>query len=252
MPAVELHTGRYAHTWRRSDAALDELRRAARHARDMGLFVHAGHGLTYLNVQPVAAIPEIEELNIGHSVVSRAVMIGHASGRAGDGALGEGRTGLIPYLRMTNPLATADFFALEAGECLDRLESARPPGRRPAGDDFLRASRVLRGSALMASQQPIARAAGGLESVARALREGRRAWDPGRAGAGGAGDRGVPPVWCAGCANGTTAIRARAGRLRSRLETLAGRPGAEPGEQRGEPGRDQRRACARSSPGRAR
>jgi pyridoxine 5-phosphate synthase len=76
VPAVELHTGRYAHSWRESDAALDELRRAARHAADMGLFVHAGHGLTYRNVIPVAAIPEIEELNIGHSVVSRAVMVG--------------------------------------------------------------------------------------------------------------------------------------------------------------------------------
>ena len=76
VPAVELHTGRYAHTWRQGDAALDELRRAARHAADMGLFVHAGHGLTYENVQPVARIPEIEELNIGHSVVSRAVLTG--------------------------------------------------------------------------------------------------------------------------------------------------------------------------------
>src|SRR5215207_2067622 len=76
VPAIELHTGRYANSWRRGDAALDELRRAARHAADMGLFVHAGHGLTYLNVAPVAAIPEIEELNIGHSVVSRAIMVG--------------------------------------------------------------------------------------------------------------------------------------------------------------------------------
>jgi pyridoxine 5-phosphate synthase len=76
VPAVELHTGRYAHTWHESDAALDELRTAARHAADMGLFVHAGHGLTYTNVAPVATIPEIEELNIGHSVVSRAVMVG--------------------------------------------------------------------------------------------------------------------------------------------------------------------------------
>jgi pyridoxine 5-phosphate synthase len=76
VPAVELHTGRYAHTWRHSDAALQELGRAARHAAGMGLFVHAGHGLTYANVAPVAAIPEIEELNIGHSVVSRSVMVG--------------------------------------------------------------------------------------------------------------------------------------------------------------------------------
>jgi pyridoxine 5-phosphate synthase len=76
VPAVELHTGRYAQGWQKGDAALEELRRAARHAADMGLFVHAGHGLTYRNVVPVAAIPEIEELNIGHSIVSRAVMVG--------------------------------------------------------------------------------------------------------------------------------------------------------------------------------
>ena len=76
VPAIELHTGRYAHTWRQSARALDELRRAAKHGADMGLFVHAGHGLTYANVQPVAAIAEIEELNIGHSVMSRAIMVG--------------------------------------------------------------------------------------------------------------------------------------------------------------------------------
>jgi len=76
VPAVELHTGRYAHTWRQNDTALDELRRAASHASDMGLFVHAGHGLTYVNVKPVAAIPQIEELNIGHSVISRSIIVG--------------------------------------------------------------------------------------------------------------------------------------------------------------------------------
>jgi pyridoxine 5-phosphate synthase len=76
VPAIELHTGRYAHTWRGGNAALLELQRAATYAVEMGLSVHAGHGLTYLNVAPVAAIPEIEELNIGHSVMSRAVMVG--------------------------------------------------------------------------------------------------------------------------------------------------------------------------------
>ncbi|HEY8257092.1 MAG TPA: pyridoxine 5'-phosphate synthase [Gemmatimonadales bacterium] len=76
VPAIELHTGRYAHTWTESDAALAELRRAARHGSEMGLAIHAGHGLTYRNVVPVAGIPEIEELNIGHSIVSRAVMVG--------------------------------------------------------------------------------------------------------------------------------------------------------------------------------
>ncbi|MES2303915.1 MAG: pyridoxine 5'-phosphate synthase [Gemmatimonadota bacterium] len=76
VPAIELHTGRYAHHWRRDQTALDELRHAAEHAAGMGLAVHAGHGLTYLNVGPVAAIPEIEELNIGHSIVSRALLTG--------------------------------------------------------------------------------------------------------------------------------------------------------------------------------
>jgi pyridoxine 5-phosphate synthase len=76
VPAIELHTGRYANSWRQGDAALDELRRAASHAAGMGLSVHAGHGLTYFNVGSVAAIPEIEELNIGHSVVSRSIMVG--------------------------------------------------------------------------------------------------------------------------------------------------------------------------------
>src|SRR5690348_12504528 len=76
VPAVELHTGRYAHTWRTSDAALRALRRAAAHARARGLAVHAGHGLTYANVQPVAAIPELEELNIGYSIVSNAIFWG--------------------------------------------------------------------------------------------------------------------------------------------------------------------------------
>ena len=76
VPAIELHTGRYAHTWQRGPAALEQLRRAAAHGRSQDLAVHAGHGLTYRNVQPVAAIPEIEELNIGHSIVSNAVFWG--------------------------------------------------------------------------------------------------------------------------------------------------------------------------------
>ena len=77
VPAVELHTGRYAHAWREPGAgALEEIRTAARAAADLGLHVHAVHGLDYENVEPVAAIPEIEELNIGHSIVSRAVFTG--------------------------------------------------------------------------------------------------------------------------------------------------------------------------------
>jgi pyridoxine 5-phosphate synthase len=76
VPAIELHTGRYAHTWRQSDAALRQLARAAAHGRKRGLAVHAGHGLTYENVQPVARIAEIEELNIGHTIVSNAIYWG--------------------------------------------------------------------------------------------------------------------------------------------------------------------------------
>lgn len=76
VPAVELHTGRFAHSWPRADAALAEIADAARHARTLGLAVHAGHGLTYRNVTAVAAVPEIEELNIGHSVVSRSITTG--------------------------------------------------------------------------------------------------------------------------------------------------------------------------------
>jgi pyridoxine 5-phosphate synthase len=76
VAAVELHTGRYAHTWARSGRALAALARAGEHAGARGLAVHAGHGLTYRNVQPVAAIARIEELNIGHSIVSNAVFWG--------------------------------------------------------------------------------------------------------------------------------------------------------------------------------
>jgi pyridoxine 5-phosphate synthase len=76
VAAVELHTGEYSHTYRQSGRELERLKRAAAHARALGLAVHAGHGLTYHNVQPVAAIPEVEELNIGHSIVSRAVAVG--------------------------------------------------------------------------------------------------------------------------------------------------------------------------------
>ena len=76
VAAVELHTGVYAHTWQESDRALRQLAAVALHATDLGLAVHAGHGLTYANVSPVAAIPEIEELNIGHSIVSRSLFVG--------------------------------------------------------------------------------------------------------------------------------------------------------------------------------
>ncbi len=76
VEAVELHTGEYANQNRDTNAPLERLQEAANLAEAAGLAVHAGHGLTYRNVQPVAAIPEIEELNIGHSIVSRSIMVG--------------------------------------------------------------------------------------------------------------------------------------------------------------------------------
>lgn len=78
-PVVELHTGRYANAG--GDQARRELARiaeAARQGEELGLAVNAGHGLHYHNVQPVAAIPQIRELNIGHAIVARAVFSGLA------------------------------------------------------------------------------------------------------------------------------------------------------------------------------
>jgi pyridoxine 5-phosphate synthase len=75
--AIELHTGTYAHH-PDDPATLAALRDATVLGRSLGLAVHAGHGLTVFNVGPVAAIDGIEELNIGHSIVSRAVFLGLA------------------------------------------------------------------------------------------------------------------------------------------------------------------------------
>ena len=76
--AVELHTGQYALARRGAAAAeeLETLKQAARQVRDAALALHAGHGLTYHNVRPVAAIEGMHELNIGHSIVARALMVG--------------------------------------------------------------------------------------------------------------------------------------------------------------------------------
>jgi pyridoxine 5-phosphate synthase len=76
-PAIELHTGTYAEARGASRAeALHRLAKAARQAATAGLVVNAGHGLDYHNVQPVAALPEIVELNIGHAIVARALFTG--------------------------------------------------------------------------------------------------------------------------------------------------------------------------------
>lgn len=75
--AVELHTGAYAEaSGAARGAALHRLAQAARAAAAAGLVVNAGHGLDYHNVQPVAAIPEVVELNIGHAIIARAVFSG--------------------------------------------------------------------------------------------------------------------------------------------------------------------------------
>lgn len=73
--AIELHTGPYAHATD-NPATLKALIEGSALAASIGLAVHAGHGLTVNNVGAVAAIPEIEELNIGHSIVSRAIFVG--------------------------------------------------------------------------------------------------------------------------------------------------------------------------------
>lgn len=80
-PVVELHTGRYAELWLDGDEAgvareLERLREAAREAARRGIEPHAGHGLTFDNVKPVAAIPELAELNIGHFLIGEAIFTG--------------------------------------------------------------------------------------------------------------------------------------------------------------------------------
>ena len=74
---VELHTGTYADApWRDQPAELARISEGAATARHLGLRVNAGHGLPYQNVEPIAAIPGMEELNIGHTIVARAVAVG--------------------------------------------------------------------------------------------------------------------------------------------------------------------------------
>ncbi|MHC6528332.1 pyridoxine 5'-phosphate synthase [Vibrio proteolyticus] len=77
-PFIELHTGHYADAKNDDDrqAELKKIAAAASYANDLGITVNAGHGLTYHNVAPIAAMPEIYELNIGHSIVGRAVFDG--------------------------------------------------------------------------------------------------------------------------------------------------------------------------------
>lgn len=76
-PVVELHTGAYADATGPDQAAeLERIRDAARYGAGLGLVINAGHGLHYGNVGPIAAIPEIVELNIGHAIIAQAVFDG--------------------------------------------------------------------------------------------------------------------------------------------------------------------------------
>jgi pyridoxine 5-phosphate synthase len=76
-PVIELHTGAYAEAQGSAQAReFERLRQAAQLAASLGLIVNAGHGLHYHNVEPIAAIPEIIELNIGHAIIARAVFDG--------------------------------------------------------------------------------------------------------------------------------------------------------------------------------
>lgn len=78
-PFIELHTGHYAETGgAEQQQALKQLQEGAAYAASLGLTVNAGHGLHYHNTQPIAAIPEIYELNIGHAIIARAVFSGLA------------------------------------------------------------------------------------------------------------------------------------------------------------------------------
>ncbi|MBM4262128.1 MAG: pyridoxine 5'-phosphate synthase [Deltaproteobacteria bacterium] len=75
--AIEIHTGTYCNVnGAKREKELRTIVEAARYAKSLGLEVHGGHGLNYENVQPIARIPEIVELNIGHSVIARAVIVG--------------------------------------------------------------------------------------------------------------------------------------------------------------------------------
>jgi len=126
---------------------------------------------------------------------------------------------------MTQPLAMSDFFALEAGEYLDRLDALLQPAAPPAAEELVRLARALRGSALMASQQGIARAAMGFEAFARAVREGRRPWD---AATKQIAIRSVDDlkIFVRKAASWTEADTAKAEALASQLEQFGGRPSA--------------------------
>ena len=124
------------------------------------------------------------------------------------------------------PLGMSDFFALEAGEYLDRLDALVHQAAPPPPEELVRLARALRGSALMASQPAIARAALGLEALARGVREGRRTWDVAIRQI---ATRAVDDlkIFVRKAASWTEADSAKAEALASQLEQLGGRPSAQ-------------------------
>jgi pyridoxine 5-phosphate synthase len=79
-PVVELHTGAYSNALgAEQQRLLEKVREAAHYGASIGLEIHAGHGLTYDNVKPIAALPEIRELNIGHYLIGEAIFVGLAA-----------------------------------------------------------------------------------------------------------------------------------------------------------------------------
>ena len=124
------------------------------------------------------------------------------------------------------PLGMSDFFALEAGEYLDRLDGLLQTPAPPPPEELVRLARALRGSALMASQQGIARAAMGLEALARGVREGRRPWDQATKQI---ATRAVDDlkIFVRKAASWSDADTAKAEALASQLEQLGGRPSGQ-------------------------
>jgi pyridoxine 5-phosphate synthase len=75
--AIEIHTGQYSNAkGKLLNVELDKIREAVQYADSLGLEVHAGHGLNYQNVSNIVKIPKLVELNIGHSIISRALFVG--------------------------------------------------------------------------------------------------------------------------------------------------------------------------------
>jgi len=123
-------------------------------------------------------------------------------------------------------LGMSDFFALEAGEYLDRLDALLQAPTPPPAEELVRLARALRGSALMASQHGIARAAMGFEALARGIREGRRVWDIATKQL---ATRAVDDlkIFVRKAAGWTDADTTRAEQLASQLEQLGGRPSGQ-------------------------